>query len=64
MTPKEYQEGLEGVAEIQRAAGWSEESIRLYREDHEQFTAAIGGPEHILIVGAGLAQDNSRFGVH
>ncbi|QXN67351.1 hypothetical protein [Stenotrophomonas phage BUCT608] len=64
MTPEDYKEGLDRAAVFQRAVGWSEDSIRLYREDHEKMTEAMGGPQHLLMVGAGLAQDNSRFGVH
>lgn len=61
MTKAEYEEGLRRVADIQRAAGWSEASIRMYREEHEAITA--GEYSAILVVGAGLACDNSRFGV-
>lgn len=61
MTKEEYLAGLERAAEIQRAAGWSESSIQMYRNEHE----AVTGDSYsaILIVGAGLACDNSRFGV-
>lgn len=63
MTPAEYEEGLKKAAKIQRAAGWDESSIMLYAMDHRACTDAMGGPKSILLVGAGLAQDNSRYGV-
>lgn len=63
MTPAEYEDGLKKAASIQRAAGWDESSIMLYAMDHRECTAAMGGPASIALVGAGLAQDNSRYGV-
>lgn len=61
MTKEEFEEQLISVAEIQRNAGWSEESIRLYAEEQRAF---IGDdPSGVLMIGAGLACDNSRFGV-
>lgn len=61
MTKEEFEKQLLSVAEIQRQAGWSENSIRLYAEEQR----AINGddPSGVLMIGAGLACDNSRFGV-
>ena len=61
MTKEEFEKGLEQAAKIQRAAGWSEYSIQMYRKEQE----AITGDKYagVLLVGAGLACDNSRFGV-
>lgn len=61
MTEQEYEAGLLRAGEIQRAAGWSEESIASYAAEHIAMTG--GSYDCILIVGAGLAQDNSRHGV-
>ena len=61
MTEQEYEAGLLRAGEIQRAAGWSEESIASYAAEHIAMTG--GNYSCILLVGAGLAQDNSRHGV-
>jgi hypothetical protein len=61
VTRDEYEAGLLRAGEIQRAAGWSEESIASYAKEHREITG--DGYDCILIVGAGLAQDNSRHGV-
>lgn len=61
MTEQEYEESLRRAGEIQRAAGWSEESIASYAGEHIAMTG--GNYACILLVGAGLAQDNSRHGV-
>lgn len=61
MTPKEFEENLLQVAEIQRNAGWSELSIGLYAEEQRQTT--LGSLECVKLIGAGLACDNTRFGV-
>lgn len=61
MTEQEYEEGLRRAGDIQRNAGWSEESIASYAAEHRAVTG--GNYECILLVGAGLAQDNSRHGV-
>lgn len=61
MTKQEYEDGLRRAAEIQRKAGWSEDSIRSYADEHRAMTGGCYGS--ILLVGAGLAQDNSRHGV-
>lgn len=61
-----YQEQADKVAQIQREAGWSERSIELYAQEQkaiccDNFGNLLPG---ILMIGAGLAQDNSRFGVY
>jgi hypothetical protein len=65
MTPSEFEASLLEVADIQAKAGWSSCSIELYAA---QMRESVGGdPESlktVLIIGAGLACDNSRFGVH
>lgn len=63
MTQDEYEQGLKEAARTQRKAGWPESAIMMYAMDHRACTDAMGGPEHILVVGAGLAKDNSRYGV-
>lgn len=61
MTPEDFEAQLVGVAQTQRKAGWSEESIRLYAEEQR---ATVGGClEGVVAIGAGLACDNTRFGV-
>lgn len=59
-----WEEQAERVIQIQKNAGWSEESTRLYLEELKAIWCDENGelPSHISI-GAGLAQDNSRFGV-
>lgn len=53
------------VAATQREAGWSEESIRLYAEEQKSLCCNEKGELVCrMILGAGLAQDNSRFGVY
>lgn len=53
------------VAQTQRDAGWSEESIRLYAEEQKALCCDSEGKLVCrMILGAGLAQDNSRFGVY
>lgn len=61
MTKDEYEAGLLRAGEIQREHGWSEESIASYAAEHRAMTG--DSYECILLVGAGLAQDNSRHGV-
>jgi len=63
MTKEEFELGLERVAQIQREAGWSDESIQLYA-DEQRFLSPDEALGCILMVGAGLACDNSRFGVY
>lgn len=60
MTKDEFEAGLMQAGEIQRAAGWSEESIASYAAEMRATTG--DDYECILIVGAGLAQDNNRHG--
>lgn len=61
MNKDEYERQLKAVGDIQRKAGWSESSIMMYAIEHR---AMMGDNyEGLLLVGAGLAQDNSRFGV-
>lgn len=61
-----YEEEAEKVAKIQREAGWSELSIQLYAEEQKAICCDEDGNLYKSIVGlgAGLAQDNSRFGVY
>lgn len=61
MTSEEFEQALVRVAQIQRDAGWPESAIMLYAMEQR---ACTPDPSSILIVGAGLAQDNSRFGVY
>lgn len=60
-----YQEEADKVAQIQREAGWSEESIKLYAQEQKVLCCDQDGNlfSSILMLGAGLSQDNSRFGV-
>ncbi len=63
MTKQEFEDQLIKVAQIQREAGWSDYSIMLYEKEMR-----ILHPEDslgcVLMIGAGLACDNSRFGVY
>lgn len=60
-----YEEQAARVAETQRNAGWSEESIDLYaKEQWEIWCKPYGDLPQGVTLGAGLAQDNSRFGVY
>ena len=61
-----YEEEAEKVAKIQREAGWSELSIQLYAEEQKAICCDENGDLYkgIIALGAGLAQDNSRFGVY
>lgn len=61
MTLDEYESQLAKAGSIQRAAGWSDESIQSYAIEHQLMTG--GNYECIALVGAGLAQDNTRHGV-
>ncbi len=61
MNKTEFEDGLKRAGGIQRAAGWSEESIASYVA--EQRATWGENCDCILVVGAGLAQDNSRHGV-
>ena len=60
MTKEEFEADLIKVANIQRNAGWSDYSINSYAEE---LRFICGDGAGILMVGAGLAQDNSRHGV-
>lgn len=59
-----FEEQSAQVREIQKKAGWSEESTNMYLEELKKNYCDENGelPSYISI-GAGLAQDNSRFGV-
>ncbi|MBI6882463.1 hypothetical protein [Pseudomonas putida] len=61
MTKDQFEKDLVRVAEVQRKAGWSQNSIDLYAAE----IRAINGDNlnGLLAVGAGLACDNTRFGV-
>lgn len=61
MTPEKFEQELLKVAAIQREAGWSDHSIRLYALEQRETTK--GSLECTLMIGAGLACDNTRFGV-
>lgn len=53
------------VAATQREAGWSEYSILMYAKEQKALCCdAEGKLVCRMILGAGLAQDNSRFGVY
>lgn len=60
-----YEEQAARVAQIQREAGWSERSIELYANEQKATCCDENGNLYkgVLLLGAGLAQDNSRFGV-
>ena len=60
MTRDEFEEALVRVAQTQREAGWPESAIMLYATDQR---ACTPDPSCVLAIGAGLAQDNSRYGV-
>lgn len=61
MNKDEYERQLKAAGDIQRKAGWNESSIMMYAMEHRAITG--DNYESLLMVGAGLAQDNSRFGV-
>lgn len=63
MTREEFEYQLLVVADIQRREGWSERSIALYAQEIRDLTPDECLP-CTLMIGAGLAQDNSRFGVY
>jgi hypothetical protein len=63
MTREEFKYQLLVVADIQRREGWSERSIGLYADEMWALTPDECLP-CTLMIGAGLAQDNSRFGVY
>ena len=59
-----YEEQASKVAQIQREAGWSEESICLYAKEQKALCCDENGELYSgVMLGAGLAQDNTRFGV-
>lgn len=58
-----YEEQAARVAETQRKAGWSEHSIALYAAEQKARWCENGELLAGVTLGAGLAQDNSRFGV-
>jgi hypothetical protein len=60
MTKEEFEVDLIKVANIQRNAGWSDYSINSYAEE---IRFIFGDGEGVLMIGAGLAQNNSRHGV-
>lgn len=60
MTKEEFEADMIKVAGIQRNAGWSDASIASYAEE---MRFIFGDGEGLLMIGAGLAQDNSRHGV-
>jgi hypothetical protein len=60
MTKEEFEVDLIKVANIQRNAGWSDHSINSYAEE---IRFIFGDGEGVLMIGAGLAQNNSRHGV-
>lgn len=59
-----YQEEADKVAQIQREAGWGEYSIYLYAKEQKALCCDENGNllKGILFLGAGLTQDNRRFG--
>lgn len=63
MTYEEFEKDLIKVAEIQRKHGWSEHSIRLYEQELRSYYPDGEALKGVLLIGAGLAQDNRRFGV-
>lgn len=63
MTREEFEYQLLVIADIQRREGWSEKSIGLYAQEVRDLTPDECLP-YTLMIGAGLAQDNSRFGVY
>lgn len=60
-----YAQEAEKVAKIQREAGWSEQSIAMYAEEQKILCCDDDGFLYpgVLMIGAGLAQHNERFGV-
>ena len=59
-----WEEQAEQVRQIQQKAGWSEESTWLYLEElKEMYCDENGELPSYTSIGAGLAQNNSRFGV-
>lgn len=63
MTKQEFERDIIKVAEIQRKHGWSEYSISLYEQELRSFYPDEESLKGVLLIGAGLAQDNRRFGV-
>lgn len=61
MTPDEFEMQLAHVAYVQSKAGWSEESVASYAQ--EQRDIWKGNYSGLLMIGAGLACDNTRHGV-
>lgn len=52
------------IAATQREAGWSEYSIAMYAKEQKAIWCDEKGELACkMLLGAGLAQDNSRFGV-
>lgn len=63
-----YKQNEEWISDLQRKAGWSDESIASYAKELREFVNAYYGNRSYesvsrMYVGAGLAQDNSRHGV-
>ena len=60
-----YAPEAEKVAKIQREAGWSEQSIAMYAEEQKAICCDEDGflSAGVLMIGAGLSQNNERFGV-
>lgn len=65
MTRIEFENQLISVAAIQRKAGWHENGISLYADEQREISLDDNGDPFscILMVGAGLACNNSRFGI-
>lgn len=60
-----FEEQAEKVREIQCCAGWSEQSTAMYLEElKKNYCDENGELPYGVSIGAGLAQDNSRFGVY
>lgn len=66
MTRIEFENQLLSVAEIQRKAGWHESGISLYADEQREISLDDNGDPFscLLMVGAGLACNNSRFGIN
>lgn len=65
MTRTEFEEQLDKVAQVQRQAGWKDVSIAMYAYEMKLLCLDTSGMPlpSVIGIGAGLACDNSRFGV-
>ena len=63
MNRDEFEKRLDWVAKVQRRNGWSEQSIKMYADELREWVTDEMFERDDWDIGAGLAQDNSRYGV-